>query len=124
VIVGIGIDIIEVERVIEKVDKDNGFRERIFSRLEIDDCERKGRRAENYAGRFVAKEAFLKATGLGLTLGHALSDIEVSNDEFGKPCLTLHGSFQQEAGMRGWAKIHLSITHISAVAAAVVVIEL
>jgi holo-[acyl-carrier protein] synthase len=123
VIVGVGIDIIEVERVIEKVDKDSGFRDHVFSHLEIDYCEHNGRRAENYAGRFVAKEAFLKATGFGLTLGYTLSEIEVFNDENGKPCLRLYGTFRQEASNRGWTNFHLSITHINTVAAAVVVIE-
>ena len=123
-IAGVGIDIIEVERVIEKVDKENGFRDLVFSRLEIDHCEGNGRRAENYAGRFVAKEAFLKATGLGLTIGYTLSEIEVLNDAIGKPGLLLHGAFQQEARDRGWAKVHLSITHINSIAAAVVVIEM
>ncbi|HET6544729.1 MAG TPA: 4'-phosphopantetheinyl transferase superfamily protein, partial [Chryseolinea sp.] len=60
-IVGIGIDMIEVDRVLEKVDKDNGFREKVFSAGEIEICEA-NRKAEKYAARFAAKEAFLKAT--------------------------------------------------------------
>ena len=121
-IVGIGIDMIEVERVLEKVDKDNGFREKVFSAGEIEFCEA-NRKAENYAARFAAKEAFLKATGLGLLLGSDLSKIEIINDSNGKPYLNLGGDFKIQAEKNGWNIIHLSLSHLQAVACAVVIIE-
>src|SRR5688500_8912121 len=121
-IVGIGIDMIEVDRVLEKVDKNNGFREKVFSAGEIEFCEA-NRKAENYAARFAAKEAFLKATGLGLLLGNDLSKIEIVNDSNGKPYLHLSGDFKIQAEKNGWNIIHLSLSHLQAVACAVVIIE-
>jgi len=121
-ILGIGIDMIEVDRVLERVNKDNGFREKVFSAGEIEFCE-SNRKGENYAARFAAKEAFLKATGLGLLLGSDLSKIEIINDNNGKPSLNLGGDFKVQAEKNGWNIIHLSISHLQAVACAVVIIE-
>ena len=98
-IIGVGIDMIEVDRVTEKISKDQGFREKIFSVNEILFCESKVNSGENYAARFAAKEAFLKATGQGLALGYNLSDIEVMSDPSGKPSLVLNGTFKQ-TGLR------------------------
>ena len=122
-ILGVGIDMIEVERVIEKIDKENGFKEKIFSEQEITFCESKKNKEENYAARFAAKEAFLKATGLGLMLGHQLSDIEVFNDDLGKPSINLKGDFKLKSLENNWNKIHLSLSHLQHIACAVVIIE-
>ena len=122
-ILGVGIDIIEVDRVAEKVAKDNGFREKVFSAEEIRFCTSGNRAAEAFAVRFAAKEAFLKATGRGLTAGHELCDIEVVSDSLGKPDIRLHNSFAQMAEHSGWRKIHLSLSHIKAAACAVVILE-
>lgn len=121
-IVGIGIDMIEVSRVLEKIEKNNGFKERIFSPGEIEFCE-SNRKAENYAARFAAKEAFLKATGLGLMLGYDLSKIEVVNDSNGKPGINLMEDFKIQAEKNGWNIIHLSLSHLQEIACAVVIIE-
>ena len=121
-IVGIGIDMIEVNRVLEKIDKHNGFKEKVFSVGEIEFCEG-NRKLENYAARFAAKEAFLKATGLGLMLGHDLSNIEVVNDSNGKPYIILSGDFKIQAEKNGWNIIHVSLSHLAEVACAVVIIE-
>lgn len=122
-IIGIGIDIIEVERVAAKVGKENGFREKVFAREEIEFCDNEGRPSENYAARFAAKEAFLKATGKGLTAGHDLCDIVIVNDSVGKPGLILRNGFAELARENNWTKFHLSLSHIKAAACAVVVIE-
>lgn len=122
-IIGTGIDIIEVERVEEKLRKGNGFREKVFSPAEIAFCESKVNKYENYAARFAAKEAFLKATGLGLTAGYDLCEVEVESDLLGKPSLRLHGNFHGQAQANGWNKIHLSLSHVQAMACAVVIIE-
>jgi holo-[acyl-carrier protein] synthase len=121
-IVGIGIDLIEVERVKRKI-RNRVFQEKIFSPVEIAYCESKPGKAENYAARFAAKEAFLKATGLGLTLGHDLAQLEVTADKWGKPSLKLHGRFKLQSRQKKWKKIHLSLTHLRSVACAVVIIE-
>lgn len=122
-IVGVGIDMIEVDRVMSKIDKNDQFRAKIFSEKEIEFCESKTNKGENYAARFSAKEAFLKATGLGLMLGYELADIEVVNDENGKPLLKLYGNFKTKAIQNNWNKIHLSISHLQSIACAVVIIE-
>ena len=122
-ILGIGIDMIEVNRVTEKIDKNRGFKEKVFSEHERIFCDSKKNKNENYAARFAAKEAFLKATGLGLQLGHQLSDIEVINDDQGKPSFNLSGDFKAKAVEHHWNKIHLSISHLQNIACAVVIIE-
>jgi holo-[acyl-carrier protein] synthase len=121
-IVGVGIDMIEVDRVMEKVVKNSGFKEKVFSKDEIEFCE-SNRKSENYAARFAAKEAFLKATGFGLLLGNDLSQIEIVSDVNGKPSINLTGDFKQQADKNGWTKIHVSLSHLQQVACAVVIIE-
>jgi holo-[acyl-carrier protein] synthase len=121
-ILGTGIDIIEVDRVREKVSK-QGFREKVFSVNEIAFCEGRADKDQNYAARFAAKEAFLKATGKGLTLGHDLYLIEVVSDAIGKPEIALHGKFKQLASENSWNKIHLSLSHVQQMACAVVILE-
>jgi holo-[acyl-carrier protein] synthase len=122
-IVGLGIDIVELERIQQKVGKENGFREKVFSPAEILFCERSVNSIENYAARFAAKEAFLKATGRGLTIDHNLRDIEVISDEMGKPCLQLNGVFQEFANQNNFTKFHISLSHTNTAACAVVIIE-
>lgn len=121
-IVGVGIDMIEVDRVMEKVGRNNGFKEKVFSKNEIEFCD-SNRKSENYAARFAAKEAFLKATGFGLLLGNDLSQIEIISDVNGKPSINLTGEFKQHADKNGWTKIHVSLSHLQQVACAVVIIE-
>jgi|SRR5690349_8708405 len=122
-IVGVGIDIIEVSRVAEKIGRENGFRENVFSPKEIAYCESQADKAQHYAARFASKEAFLKATGMGLLLGTTLRDIEIASDDKGKPEVILHATFKDEAQKNGWNKIHVSLTHVQATACAVVIIE-
>ncbi|WP_333819725.1 holo-ACP synthase [Ohtaekwangia sp.] len=122
-IVGTGIDIIEVERVEERVSRNNGFTEKVFAAAEIAFCEGKKNKAEHYAVRFAAKEAFLKATGKGLLAGHDLNEIEVVADDLGKPGIILHGNFREQAVLNNWNKIHVSLSHVKEMACAVVIIE-
>lgn len=122
-ILGTGIDIIEVERVAAKIAKENGFRSRVFSAEEIAFCDSKVNKAEHYAARFAAKEAFLKATGKGLLLGFDLCNIEVTADDAGKPGINLKGIYQEMAEQNKWNKIHVSMSHVNAMACAVVIIE-
>jgi holo-[acyl-carrier protein] synthase len=122
-IMGLGIDMIEVGRVVEKIAGGNGFKEKIFSEREITFCESNKNSGENYAARFAAKEAFLKATGLGLMLGHQLSDIEVIRDDQGKPSINLKGDFKLKSLENNWSKIHLSMSHLNNIACAIVIIE-
>ena len=119
-ITGVGIDIIEPDRIAEKLAKP-GFKEKVFSANEITYCEAQGNnKAQHYAARFAAKEAFLKAAGKGLQLSHELSDIEIGVNGDGKPTLLLHNNlsllFQNFT-------LHVSLSHVKATACAVVVIE-
>ena len=122
-IIGTGIDIIEVQRVAEKVSKPNGFKEKVFSEAEIKYCEQMADSAQHFAARFAAKEAFLKATGKGLMLSYDLREIEIVSNELGKPFLKLNGNLSDQALESGWNKIHLSLSHVQAMACAVVIIE-
>ena len=121
-IIGNGVDMVEVARISEKLDR-KGFREWVFAAGEIEYCEKGTSRAEHYAARFAAKEAFLKATGLGLQAGHELHLIEVVVDDLGKPSITLHGHFKKLAESNRWNKIHVSLTHVAAYACAFVILE-
>jgi holo-[acyl-carrier protein] synthase len=122
-IAGIGIDMIEVDRVADKVSKDQGFLQRVFSEREITYCEDKANRFQHYAARFAAKEAFLKATGKGLLVGFDLYLIEVISDADGKPEIALSGVYKAMMTENHWIKIHVSLSHLNTVASAVVVIE-
>lgn len=122
-IAGLGIDLIEVERVASGISKDEGFRELVFSQKEIDYCETKTNKFEHYAARFAAKEAFFKAIGTGWIKGTAFNEVEIENDETGKPVLRLLGETQTFMLPWGVIKISLSLSHLQTIASAVVIIE-
>lgn len=122
-IVGIGTDIIEVERIRKHIEAGFGFRDKVFTAQEIAYCESKTNKAQNYAARFSAKEAFLKAVGTGLRHGLAFTDIEVVNDELGKPEMVLHGKAQEIIRKMGASGIQISMTHLRDWVNAIVIIE-
>ncbi|MBN1198199.1 MAG: holo-ACP synthase, partial [Bacteroidales bacterium] len=94
-IFGIGTDIIEVERIHKVMERDIGFRKKIFTGKEIDYCESKKHKYQHYAARFSAKEAFLKAIGTGWRFGIRFADIEVTHDTLGKPGINLFGKAKE-----------------------------
>ena len=122
-IFGIGTDIIEVERVKRKVESSHGFKGKVFSQKEIDYCESQSFKAENYAARFAAKEAFFKALGTGWIGEMAFHEIEILRDDSGKPEIILHGKAKEYTKSKGIKKFHLSMTHIKTMAQAFVVLE-
>jgi len=122
-IVGLGIDIVEVERIAEKIAKDNGFRELVFSAKEIAYCESKTHKHEHYAARFAAKEAFFKALGSGWLNDTAFNEVEIINNEQGKPGIVLLGLTDITVSAMGDFDIIVSLTHIKSTASAVVIIE-
>ena len=122
-IYGIGTDIIEVSRIHAVMEKDIGFREKIFTAGEITYCETKKHKYENYAARFSAKEAFMKAIGTGWRFGIRFADIEVHHDEFGKPLIRLYGKAEELGKIEGISKIHVSLSHVKEIATAIVVVE-
>ncbi len=121
---GIGIDLVENERI-EKIIRKWGqkFLQRVFSEGEINYCKRHIQSSINYGARFAAKEAFLKALGIGLGMGVKLREIEVVHDEKGKPDLFLHGEAHLQMAKREINKIHLSLTHTKNYATAIVLLE-
>ncbi|MEP6684312.1 MAG: holo-ACP synthase [Parafilimonas sp.] len=120
---GAGIDIIEVERIKQNIEKDAGFKELIFSVNEINYCESKANKFEHYAARFAAKEAFFKALGTGWKEGTNFNEIEIVNNLEGKPELILSGTTKQTLSALGFLKILVSLSHLKTLATAVVIIE-
>ncbi len=122
-IFGIGIDDIEVERIRAQIDKEGGIKDRLFTAREIAYCESKKYSARHYAARFAAKEAFFKALGTGWRDGMKFSEVEIVNDELGKPQLLLHGRARAIADKNGIVSFHVSLSHIEKIASAVVALE-
>ena len=123
-IVGLGIDIAEVNRVEAAIARHGRrFLERVFTDGEIAYCESHRNRFERYAGRFAAKEAAMKALGTGWTNGVRWVDIEVARETSGRPALVLHGVTHQHAKRLGVRRISLSITHSGNTALAEVIFE-
>jgi holo-[acyl-carrier protein] synthase len=120
---GLGLDIIEVERIAEKINKESGFREMVFSKTEIAYCESKTNKFEHYAARFAAKEAFFKALGTGCLKGTHFNEIEITNSESGKPSLVLLDETKKTLSPLGISKILVSLSHLKSIASAVVIIE-
>jgi holo-[acyl-carrier protein] synthase len=122
-IAGLGIDIVDVERIAEKIEKGNGFRELVFSANEIAYCESKTHKHEHYAARFAAKEAFFKALGTGWLNDTAFNEVEIINNELGKPEIVLLGLTNYTVNALGNFNMMVSLTHIKSTASAVVIIE-
>lgn len=121
-IVGIGADIVNIARI-EKAVSREAFIKRVFTDAEKEYCLARGAGcAASFAGRFAAKEAFMKALGTGLREGR-LTEIEIKNDELGAPQLELTGIFREMAQKRGVEKIWLSISHEKDYAVAQCVLE-
>ena len=122
-IFGIGTDLIEVERVAHKMEKKEGFKELVFSPGEIIYCEARANKYEHYAARFAAKEAFLKAIGTGWRNGTAFSEIEIYNDEEGKPEIRFLGNTAETITGMKLGKVFVSLSHLKTIACAMVIIE-
>jgi holo-[acyl-carrier protein] synthase len=122
VITGIGVDMVRAHRM-EKWRRVPGLLERWFHPLELEDARAKGAAASlSLAARFAAKEAFGKALGTGLA-GITLKDIRVRNRSGGQPEILVSGDAEAALGRSGAARVHLSLTHESGSAIAMVVLE-
>ena len=122
-IFGTGIDIIEVDRVKDQISKINGLKEEIFTKREIGYCESKKNKAQHYAARFAAKEAFFKAIGTGWRDGLAFIEIEIVNNELGKPEIFLHGKTKKFSERNAIKNIHVSLSHIKNLVTAIITLE-
>ncbi len=121
-IIGIGTDIAEVPRIAKSIEN-SSFKEKIFSANEIIYCETKINKAENYAARFAAKEAFFKALGTGWRGGMKFNEVEITNDELGKPSINLLGNTKEEVKKHNINHIHVSLSHTKEMSMATVVLE-
>jgi holo-[acyl-carrier protein] synthase len=124
VIVGLGLDIAEIDRIEAAVTRHGApFLERIYTTREVAYCESHKNKFERYAARFAAKEAAMKALGTGWRRGVRWRDIEVARDPNGKPTLHLEGAARQIADDLGVRNISLTITHSGNLALAEVIFE-
>ncbi|MGQ0828435.1 MAG: holo-ACP synthase [Bacteroidota bacterium] len=121
-ILGIGTDIAEVARIAKSIEN-NSFKEKVFSKMEIKYCEAKANRAESFAARFAAKEAFFKALGSGWRGGMAFNEVEVINDELGRPILQVLGKTSEIIREKKIKIIHVSLSHTKEMAVAMIVLE-
>jgi holo-[acyl-carrier protein] synthase len=122
-IVGVGLDVIEVDRLVSALARHPGrFEARVFTAEERRYATQRGSRSvEHLAARFAAKEATLKA--LGVPPGARWHDMEVVSGADGRPSLVVRGVVQGAASALGVGRLHLSLTHTAMMAAAVVVAE-
>jgi holo-[acyl-carrier protein] synthase len=123
-IYGVGIDLIRIDRLQRILDRwGERFEERVFTSEELRSCSERKSRVSCLAIRFAAKEAFVKALGTGLRSPVLLLDIEVANDDLGKPAILLSSratEFCEDRGITSW---HLSLTDDGEYGAAVVILE-
>jgi holo-[acyl-carrier protein] synthase len=114
-VIGVGIDVVDIERFMASLDRTRGLRERLFTPAEA------VRPPASLAARFAAKEALAKA--LGAPVGMAWHDAEVESEDSGRPLLVVRGSVQARADALGVRSFHLSLSHDAGIASAVVVLE-
>jgi len=111
-IFGTGIDIIEVDRIKNSIQKySDRFKKKIFTQKEIDYCHSQADPAKHFAARFTVKEAVLKCFGTGMTGSILWKDIEVDKLNSGQPVLNLYGNGKELFNQLNLKHIHISITH-------------
>lgn len=119
-VVGVGVDLCEVERMRAALGRTSGFADRVFTTGEQDYCRRAKDPAERFAVRFAAKEAVLKALGSGIGACR-LRDIEVVRAESGAPAVVLHDTAAALADRHGVVGWYVSLTHTATLAEAMVI---
>ena len=122
-ILGIGVDIAEVDRIKRSISEGNHFKKRVFTEVEQNYCDSNKNSAESYAARYAAKEAFFKALGTGWRGELKFTDLEVVNNELGKPLVHLHNEAQRMAKEMGVKSVHISLSHTKETAIAYLILE-
>ncbi len=123
-IFGTGIDIIEVDRIKNSIQKySDRFKKKIFTQKEIDYCHSQADPAKHFAARFTVKEAVVKCFGTGMTGVILWKDIEVDKLNSGQPVLNLYGNGKELFNQLNLKHIHISITHDKTYAAAHAIAE-
>ncbi|EGS9998825.1 holo-ACP synthase [Clostridium perfringens] len=125
-IIGIGVDIIEIERVRQAIQNNKKFLSKLFTERELDYFISRNMNSEVIAGNFAAKEAVSKALGTGIR-GFSFKDIEILRNELGKPEVILHNGANlignKLVGNNNSLRVHLSISHNNSSAIAYSVLE-
>jgi holo-[acyl-carrier protein] synthase len=123
-LVGTGIDLVEVERIAHSIERfGDRFLRRVFTDAEIAYCRAKATFAESFAARFAAKEAGAKALGTGIQYGVSWKELEVRRLPGQRPTLHLSGRARTIAGQLGVQHVSLSLTHTKSLAMATVQLE-
>ena len=123
-IVGSGIDLVEIARIQQSVQRfGQRFLDRVYTAAEQGYCLRKRNSAESLAARFAAKEAGAKALGTGISRGVSWLEIEVVREPGGRPTIRFHGRAAEIAQAMGVVHVALSITHTATLSVASVVVE-
>jgi holo-[acyl-carrier protein] synthase len=123
-IIGIGVDIVENERIAAMLEQHgSAFEDKVFTANELAYAGDRRRRVEHLAVRFAAKEAVAKALGRGISKGVTWKDIEVVHDDAGKPGISLHGGTFDLAEEMGVRNLHVSLSHTDTHSVAFVVAE-
>ena len=123
--VGLGVDLVEIERMRAVLERTPRFKTRVYSEQEQAYCESKAYPHIHYATRFAAKEAVLKALGTGFAFGIGPTDVEVEVNQYGRPVALLHrraAEIAEKLGVRE-IPISLSYTHSEAVACAMAITD-
>lgn len=120
---GTGTDIVSIARLGRSLARGPAFAEEVFTEREREYCEARRRPAEHFAARFAAKEAFLKAVGVGIFGGVVLRDVEVARGEDGPPLLRLGPTAAEALQRAGATRSLVSLSHERDYAIAVVVIS-
>lgn len=121
-ILGLGIDIIEIERVKDSIDKfGDKFLNKLFTEKEIEYCSSKPNKYQHYAARFAAKEAVAKALTTGWNHEFNFKFVEIFNEPNGMPKVNLHGSLK--SFLENDKELKISITHSRDYAACVAIIQ-
>ena len=122
---GTGVDLIEISRIKNSIQKYSGkFEERVFTSKEIDYCRSKADPFKHFAARFAAKEAVLKSLGTGMAEGISWKDMEILNQESGQPVLSLSGKGRDIFDSLNLSTIHISMTHDKQYAVAQAIAEM
>ncbi len=119
---GIGIDIIEIDRIKRAVAKNKSFLTKIFTNKEIEYYQSKGSSIQTLAGMFCAKEAVSKAIGTGFR-GFSFTDVEILRNQLGKPEVKLHSKAKELFEENNCTFVQVSISHCKAYANAIAILE-
>ena len=120
-ILGVGTDIIEIDRIKNAIDNTPGFLEKVFTEREVEELSKNTLRVESVAGNFAVKEAVSKAVGTGIR-GFSFRDIEVYRDELGKPKVRVSSKIEEVIKSKDYL-FNVSISHNKTMAIAFVVLE-